>query len=254
MRRILLLSGIAGLTPAASADTTKPNTTGSRVLLLALLLASALVPIHAAILVPPISGQFPDVFTGYCTSGCLQLGYVSTPNVVDSTGDVTASMTAAVYMDPSNTFCINCLDFVYQVSNNANSADGIGRVTAVSFTGFSTDVGFSPTAPGSGGGGSFVNGTDAPGLVDRNTADVVGFQFSSSPTAAIAPGSTSNLLIIETNATSFTSGFVSIEDGGVATFSAFEPTSGVPEPTSGILLGLGTLALAGLQRFRRSDR
>jgi len=163
-------------------------------------------------------------------------------------------LNAAVYSDPSNTFCAGCLDFVYQVSNASSSTDGVGRVTAFNFAGWDVDAGFSPTAPGS-GGGPFVDGTDAPGLVDRNTLDTVGFQFESSPTAAIVPGDTSNILLIETNAMYFTSGGASVLDGGTANFSAFSPTasSQVPEPASALMLGLGMVALAGLCRFRRSE-
>jgi len=216
-----------------------------RVLSLALLVCFAFVTAHAAILVAPISGQFPDVFTGYCASGCTQLAYVST---TQSTATFTATLDAAVYEDPGNTFCADCLDFVYQVTNSDGSADGVGRVTAVNFTGWSVDAGFSPTAPGSGGGTAFVDGTDAPGLVDRNTPDTVGFQFESSPTAAIAPGDTSNLLVIETNSTIFGAGAAAALDGSTANFAAFDPS---PEPTSALLMGLGMLALAGVRRFRR---
>ncbi len=217
-----------------------------RAFLLVLLVGFVFVPIQAAILVAPISAQFPDVFTGYCASGCTLLASTSSTET-DSTDTWTATLMAAVYSDPDNTFCTDCLDFVYQVTNEAGSTDGIGRVTAFNFTGFDVDAGFSPTAPGS-GGGSFVDGTDAPGLVDRLTADTVGFQFASSPTAPIAPGDTSNILIIETNATSYTTGIASAIDGGVASFNAYEPTV-VPEPSLGLALGLGMVALVGF-RFR----
>lgn len=97
---------------------------------------------------------------------------------------------------------------------------------AIGATPWSVDAGFSPTAPGSGGGTAFVDGTCAPGLVDRNTADTVGFAFVSSPTNSITPGCTSNVLIIETNetnATNYITGSAVALDGGAATFIAFEP-------------------------------
>ena len=221
-----------------------------RALLLALPVSFACVPIHAAVLVAPISGQFPDVFGSYCSTGCTQLAYTSSTET-DTTATFTATLNAAVYTDPSNTFCAGCLDFVFQISNSANSTDGIGRVTAFDFAGFSVDAGYSTTAPGSGGGTTFATGTDAPGLFDRVTSDTVGFQFASSPTAAIAPGQTSYILLIETNATHYTTGIVSAEDGGTATFAAFEPTAAVPEPASALMLGLGMVLFGTIRRPRR---
>jgi hypothetical protein len=221
-----------------------------RVLSLALLVCFAFVTAHAAVLVAPISGQFPDVFTDYCASGCTQVAYVSTGPEADSAGTFTATLNAAVYEDPSNTFCADCLDFVYQVINSGSSAVGIGRVTAFNFTGWSVDAGFAPAAStiSGAGGTAFADGTDAPGLVDRNTPDTIGFQFESSPTAAIAPGDTSNLLVIETNSTIYGAGAAAAIDGGTADFAAFDPS---PEPTSALLMGFGMLALAGVRRFRR---
>jgi len=217
----------------------------------ALLSVVAAAATHAAVLIAPISGQFPDTFSP--CSGCTELAYQSdvTSNI---TNTLHTTFDTAVYEDPNNTFCPDCLDFVYQVINAANSTDDVGRVTALTFTGFEVDAGYSTGGEPADGGTAFAIGTIAPGLVDRNTADTVGFQFSSSPSTAIAPGETSTVMVIETNATHFTSGFASIIDGGATNVSAFEPatTSGVPEPGSVLLVGLGAMGLAGLRRLRRS--
>src|SRR5579862_6272509 len=178
-----------------------------RLFLLALLASFMFAPIQASTLNGPFpESEPPDIF-GAC-AGCTQLAYVSNPNVTDSNGTFTATLNAAVYLDPSNTFCAGCLDFVYQVSNSGGSTDDIGRVTAFNFTGFMVDAGFSVAGEPAGGGTAFPTGTWAPGLVDRNTADTVGFQFAKVATA-IPPGGTSTVLVIETNAASFKTGTAS---------------------------------------------
>ena len=189
---------------------------------------SAVVLSHAAVLVAPISGQFPDTF-GAC-SGCTQLAYKS-QTVVSSNGKFTATLNAAVYSDPGNTFCAGCLDFVYQIANSSGSTDNIGRITVVDFNagapggiGWEVDAGYSTSGAPAAGGTAFPTGTIAPGLVDRNTNDTVGFQFSSSPSTSLPQGSVSTVLVIETNATYFTTGSALAIDGGTANYSAFAPS------------------------------
>lgn len=217
-----------------------------RAALLALLVSFAFVSVHAAILVTPIAGAIPDLF-GACV-GCTQLGYVSTTHTA---GSLTYTLNAAVFTDPSNTFCAGCMDFVYQVTNRGDlgSTDVVGRVTGSIFTGYMVDAGYSTAGEPAGGGTAFPVGTIAPGLVDRNTDDVVGFQFSSSPSTSIPPGSTSTVLVIETNAKTFGGGVAGVLDAVGSSVPAFSP---VPEPTTALLLGLGLLGLAGVRRFRRS--
>lgn len=222
-----------------------------RVLSLTLLLGFASVSAHASTLNGPFpEAQPPDTF-GAC-AGCTQLAFVSSPNVLSSNGAFTATLDSAVYSDPSNTFCAGCLDFFYQITNSGGSMDNIGRVTAINFTSWMVDAGFSTAGEPADGGTAFPVGTWAPGLVDRNTADSIGFQFSDIATA-IPPGGTSVVLVIETNATAFQSGKAAALDGGTADFNAFEPASpkSAPEPSSILMLvaGFGTL-LAGARRFR----
>ena len=64
----------------------------------------------------------------------------------------------------------------------------------------------------------------APSTVDRLTSATIGFDFSNGVTG----GSDSAQLIIETNATRFTSGFVSAFNTGNATITGFAPAA--PEP------------------------
>lgn len=226
-------------------------TINSRATLLAVLVGLACGSAHSSTLNGPFpQSEPPDTF-GAC-AGCTQLAYLhATGSNLSGTLDLT--MNAAVYTDPSNTFCAGCLDFIYQVISSGNSTDNVGRVTVSSFSSPSTwevDAGYSTAGEPAGGGIAFPTGTWAPGLVDRNTPDTVGFQFSNVATA-IPPGGSSTVLVVETNATNFTSGFISILDATPATFNAFQPASAAPEPATLLLTGLGIAGLAGIRRLRK---
>jgi len=146
------------------------------------------------------------------------------------------------------------LDFLYQVVNNAKSADSIEHVSVTSYAGFTTDVGFCSNP---GGGGTdpcgnplgLPNGTMAPTNITRSTASTVDFSFLS---VGLGPGVKSYDLVVKTNATRFGPGFTSVIDGGVASVSTFAPASSVPEPVSGGLLlgGLFSVGLFVARRFR----
>jgi hypothetical protein len=203
----------------------------------------------ASILTPGTGGQLPDIFAG--CSGCTLLASNDSGLMTSSFNGVVLAfdLVSAVYSDPSNTFGAGDLDFMYQVTNESSSTDSIGRVTAISFAGFQTDVGY--TAAGSTlPGGLFVDGSVAPGLVDRNTASTVGFGFAVAPSfQLVPPGEASTVLIIQTNATRFTSGQVSVIDGKATTVDSFGPAS-VPEPRS-LLFLVGSMLTLGFIRVRR---
>jgi len=193
----------------------------------------------AAFLLPGTSAA-PDVFGSFATDTLLATTGAQT--FTSSTGVLSGTVTAAVFRTQ-----FGFLDFVYQVSTNAVSLDAINRVTGIDFTGFTTDVGYTPTGS-TFPGGSFVDGTTIPVTVDRSLGgDTVGFQFSAPQ--GVLPGATSVTLVVETNATNFTAGNVNVIDGGVTTEPSFQPTV-IPEPVSATLLGIGLVGL-GFARFLR---
>jgi hypothetical protein len=76
---------------------------------------------------------------------------------------------------------------------------------------------------------------------------VVGFDFNPN----LLPVATSYLLIVDTNATGFTSGPMSVIDDNTFTTPGFAPAN-TPEPSTLSLLGTGLLAAgAGLRRKMR---
>lgn len=199
-------------------------------------------PAHANLLLTGAPPLPPDIF-GFPVNPPTLLASHDSGTTTSTSGALIFDMVSAVYSDPNNAFGAGDLDFMYQVHNLPSSTDSIVRVSAIDFTPFQTDVGY--TGAGSGlQGGIFVNGFEVPQFVDRNSADVIGFTF----TPAIITGDTSAVLIIETNATNFQAGQVNIIDGGVASVASFEPTP-APEPASGLAMGL---LLAGC--FRRVRR
>jgi hypothetical protein len=80
---------------------------------------------------------------------------------------------------------------------------------------------------------------------------VIGFNFDQFGDE-IQAGETTVQLVIETNAISFTSGFVSAQDGTAGSGVAYQPLAAVPEPASLALVGGGFLTLGGFLRRKRS--
>jgi hypothetical protein len=129
------------------------------------------------------------------------------------------------------------LDFVYQLLNTTTGpADSLDRLSVSDYGGFSTDVDYVPDLP-----------EIAPSSADR-LGGVVGFNFTGDE---IAPGESSDLLIVKTNSSQYTNGSGSIIDGDSASAIVNIPTGIVPapEPASlGLLVAGGSMLMARRRR------
>jgi hypothetical protein len=150
----------------------------------------------------------------------------------------TGNLTFAVYRESATGF----LDFLYQYQNNASSRDAVQHVSTTDFSlPFTTDVRtITATAPT-----GFTLGTTVAADATRSTGTggVVSFDF---PTPnSVAPGTTSEILVIDTNATNIVPGTTNIINGAIATVITQAPRNS-PEPATLTLFGGGLLGLAGL--------
>lgn len=156
-----------------------------------------------------------------------------------SSGTFTANATSSVYSDSANTFCAGCLDFVYMITRTGGT-DPIERITAGSFADYLVDAGVVTSSPGF-----------TPLSVDRSSdGGVIGFNYQNA--ANLTGTDSTQLLVVQTNATSFAAGLLSVQDQLSANGVGFQPAS-TPEPVSMSLLG-GGLALIGLGRWRRNKK
>jgi hypothetical protein len=187
----------------------------------------------------------PTVFT---LAGLTQIvtasGTFSPPSLTFN-----ADYRETVYSDPSNEFCSGCYDFVIQIHDTGanNGASGIiEHVTNSDFSQSQVDIGYTTSTLT-----NFTAGGVVPNTIDRQPAagNVVSWDYNTTP---IAVGQYSAILVAETNAKSYTVGFLGTLDGGSAQAITFAPSS-VPEPMSMGLIG-GGLALLGAARWRRKAK
>jgi hypothetical protein len=205
---------------------------------------------QAALLLPG-SVAVPDILTEapVAVEASVLQGLVS--------DNFTGSLTAAVVRNAGGT-----LDFYYQITNDAGSSSNVERNVNSAFATtappmvFTTEVFYRTDNAGLGSLFS-VGSSAAPLIADRNAnARRVGFNFS-----AIAPGETSPILVIRTNATSFTNGVSLVSDDLILaedTFDSagtFQPAAAaIPEPASLVLLSSAFAAAGYMARHRARRR
>jgi len=200
----------------------------------------------------PASTVFPGFVPPGTNPGTLLAAETEPWSYATTSGTNSGELESAVFMEAGGT-----LDFYYQVTNDATSATAIARETDTDFSSQASNISTGFRVDGSTLPGGFVDGTVTPLTADLNaTGSVAGFSFTPPTSAAIAPGAVSYVLVVSTDATTFTDGNASVLDGGVTTVPSFQPAvpvSHVPEPNSAALLGGGLLALIGLSGRRRGS-
>jgi hypothetical protein len=168
----------------------------------------------------------PDPLGGMVVAGPLVSPMIGTA----FTGTLTSTVIAG---DVSNPF--GGLTFIYQVANDASSGDAIGRVTVTGYDGWLTDMSFEPSLG------------LPPATMDRSfNGNVVGYSFVGPPLGptVLMPGSTSGMLVVQTDAPAWATSTGNIIDGSIASGPAYAPVSEpVPEPASVLLAIIGVVLL-----------
>lgn len=207
-----------------------------------LIYASTLNPLDCVGANVPACPGFIENFTG--SPGTFVNGLTQT-GTYGFVFDVT--LTTAVFRNPNGV----TLDFYYQFRNASAATLGMPSAQISSFGTFNVNGGIRKDAFGSFGSGpnavTFDVGTADPTTLsrDKNLLDGSGPDFFLSfseflvnnDIPALEPGQTSPTLILKTDATEYTAGFVaafSPNPNANASFRTFQPASPAPEPSTAL--------------------
>jgi hypothetical protein len=186
----------------------------------------------------PIFDSGPQNFTGMNGANAVFWGTIDSQVFSEPAGDV----------------------FVYKVKNNNNSTDALEHLTLSSFKTYTTDADYDG-GTGDVGPQDATRGQTSP--IDFGPPNVAGstvaFDFitASGGGAGIAPGQTTDYLIVITDSSSYTTGNGALIDGAVGNAVVNVPSGAivpVPEPASISLIGItGGLLLSRRRRDRRDQ-
>jgi hypothetical protein len=208
---------------------------------------------HGDVLTPGGSGTpdlLPRMLTGNPPGGEVALASGTFTSDLGA-DDFTGSYVEYVYR--GNSYGANDLTWYIEVTNNTNTAAAnIEKVSVSSFKGFATDVGYCQTSGvlGAYNGMCYDEGTVLPTSVSRTSnGTAVNFDLDIPPN-----GSTTDWLMVVTNAQEVRSGNLSFIDEGTATVSGYAPN--VPEPSTWAMLCLGFagIGVLGFAKRRRDSR
>jgi hypothetical protein len=145
----------------------------------------------------------------------------------------TAYYSVSVYKGGSDALGANDLNFVYTLKNTATGSDFINLISTANFGTFTVKE------------GNLSPNTSPQSLIVRKASDVGGIITLDLDLAnQVYAGETLDSFVLITNATQWTLGGITFDDG--AAVNGYSPIAATPEPSSLMLLGSGLFGIAML--------